>query len=525
MYRVLIVDDEPAIRKGIASIIDWKKEGMQAEDHYANGKEAMDALDRSPCDILITDIKMPIIDGIELMEQALKRYPSIKVIMISNYSDFEYVKEGMRLGAVDYLLKLTLKQEDLLSVLRRCISMLEKEQKLEREMNDYQEGAIYLERKKVEHEIKRLIVQERSPELPMIWAPHWLEKTYDCIYLMLDHAEEWRENQGYLYVNVLLEDLQEDFYNKIDTGMALIVSETGMFLILPDNNGESEQELLQWKDSVEKQWNISTSIGLVRKKGKECIIQGYMQSKSACHRRFFEGLGKLYIMDGAKKEAEIKDAEIDSENVLTSFYELIRNGDPVSSAIEIVLKRWNSGDLNPEQVQQEACSLLKGVYDLYEDSGILLSEQHDQLKRTETLEQLVSLLIFHLEEITKPFIPKLPNNGQDGQLITKALEYIAANYRENLTLQSVAEYVHLSRSYFSLFFKKHTGRNFIDYLIDLRIREAKRQLTQNDSRIYDVAKAAGFKDVKYFSKVFKKVAGSTPHEYREKHHKKRMSID
>lgn len=525
MYRVVIVDDEPAIRKGIASIIDWEKEGLQVEYDYANGKEAMDALEEKPCDILITDIKMPIIVGIELMKQALERYPSIKVVMISNYSDFEYVKEGMRLGAVDYLLKLTLKQEDLLSVLRRCISMLEKEQKIEREMNEYQQGAIYLERKRVEQEIKRLIVLEERSALPPIRATKWLEKKYACVYLMLDHAEEWKENQGYLYVQLLLEDMQKYFYKVIKTGAALIVAETSMFLLLPENDGESEQQVLQWKDSVETEWNISVSAGLAAGKGPDNIIQGFTESRLACQRRFFEGLGNLYKMNSIIPSAAIKSYDRETENDWTPFYDLIRNGDPVSSAIGSVLTRWKSGNLNQEQVKHEACTLLSGTYDLYEASGTLLPEQHELLRRAETLDQLVSLLISQLEDITTPFIPKLPNHSQDGQLITKALDYISSNYKENITLQSVAEYVHLSRSYFSLFFKKHTGRNFIDYLIDLRIREAKRLLTQNENRIYDVAKAAGIKDVKYFSKVFKKVAGCTPHEYREKHQNKRNSIN
>ncbi|MNC55740.1 Bifunctional transcriptional activator/DNA repair enzyme AdaA [compost metagenome] len=124
-------------------------------------------------------------------------------------------------------------------------------------------------------------------------------------------------------------------------------------------------------------------------------------------------------------------------------------------------------------------------------------------------------MICELEAIWKSFIPKLSDNGYGGQLITKALEYIAVHYTENLTLQSVADTVHLSKSYFSLVFKKQTGRNFIDYLVELRIREAKRLLAQTGSRIYDVAGAAGFKDVKYFSKVFKKATGLTPVEYRE----------
>ncbi|RBW68309.1 response regulator transcription factor [Bacillus taeanensis] len=520
MYRVLIVDDEPVIRKGITAFVDWEKEGVIVEDQYANGAEALAALEKRSYDILITDIKMPLIGGIELMQQALKLYPFLKVILISNYNDFEYVKEGLKLGAVDYLLKLTLKKEDLLAVLRRCISMLEEERKKDSELNHYQQGAVYLARKNVEQEIKRLIVQEQTSPLPTDWAPAWLESSYACVYLMLDEAEEWIENHGYLYVQFLLEEWQKMFYMQIEEGAALLADESCMFLILPNQDKKAKQRLLNWKQLLEKEWHVSTSAGFVTEQGIDSIFKGFANSHSACQRRFFEGLGGLYGINSSelcmKKEGH---------HDWTSFFEMIHNGDPISSAIEVALERWKSGNLTPEQVRQEACSLITGAYRLHGDAESMLPERHDLLCRAETMEQMVSLLISQLEEIETPFIRKLTDTGDDEQVITKALEYISAHYTENLTLQSVADIVHLSKSYFSLYFKKQTGRNFVDYLIELRIRKAKQLLVQNESRIYDVARVSGFKDVKYFSKVFKKVTGLTPMEYREKYQTTRSSND
>lgn len=515
MYRVLIVDDEPVIRNGISAFIDWEKEGMTVEDHYANGEEALSALESLSFDILITDIKMPLLNGIQLMKQALALCPWLKVILISNYSDFEYVKEGLKLGAVDYLLKLTLKGEDLLAVLHRSISMLEEERRRDSEWNHYQQGALYLDRKRVEQEIKRYIVQEQTFPESTVWAPAWLEDSYTCVYLMLDAAEEWRENYGYLYVQLLLEELQEAFYLQIREGCALLVSESSLFVIFPDLEGEVEQQLGHWKRQLEAKWGISTSVGFVKEQGVSRILKGYVESGLACQRRFFEGLGGLYR--GSRSETNpvqtLTDRELNHDGA--PFFEMIHNGDPASSAVDFALERWKSGILNPGEVQLEAYTLLTGAYQPHEDAGTLLSERYELLSKTETLEQLASFMICELEEMGKSFIPKLSDNGYSGQLITKALEYIAAHYTENLTLQSVADIVHLSKSYFSHLFKKQTERNFIDYLIELRIREAKRLLTQNDCRIYDVAGAVGFKDVKYFSKVFKKITGLTPVEYRE----------
>lgn len=519
MYRVLIVDDEQIIRIGIESIIDWERENMKVHALCANGEEALVSMENCTVDILITDIKMPLMNGIQLMNKALELNPMLKVILLSSYSDFEYVREGLKLGAVDYLLKAPLKPEDLRAVLLRCISMLNEECKKEAELNHYQQGACYRERKSIEQEIKRLIVQEQVPLSSTDWAPVWLELRYDCVYLMLDRAGELRENDGDLHVQLLLEDLQKLFYERMDEGIAMLLPESSMFLVFSENAEDTPFRLRLWKQSVEAELGISTSIGCRTVQGISRILDGFADSRMACQKRFFEGLGGIHLWEApnegwgtaitSQHEPETPDKK--------SFYEIISNQESVFSTVEYVLKLWRSGGSDPEQVKKEACELLSGAYYLQADAASLLPERLDLLRRTETLDQMASLLARDLEEIGKPIIPRLDDNGNGRKLIMKALEYIADHYTENLTLKSVADTVHVSKSYFSLLFKKKTGRNFVDYLIELRIREAKRLLAESDERIYSVAEASGFNDGRYFSKLFKKMTGLTPMEYREKH--------
>ncbi|AKG36412.1 response regulator transcription factor [Paenibacillus durus] len=516
MYRVLIVDDEPIIRNGIEAFIDWENEGLSVEAICANGTVALTALENRPVDILITDIQMPLMSGIELMKQAFELYPWLKVIMISSYSDFEYVKEGLKLGAVDYLLKSALKPGELLAVLHRCISMLNEERRKETE---FQQGVIYRERKSIEQEIKRLIVQEQDLLSLIDWAPAWFEQRYACVYLILDGAEELKENCGCLNVQLLMEDLQELFYVQVDEGAAMLMGESGMFLVFPNNVGDAELRLRYWKQFVETELEISISAGFTIEQGICRIPNGFVGSRMACQRRFLEGLGGINVWEESTENkgiAQVSTTESEPPD-WKSFFEIIRNGDPISSAMENAVERWKGMGSNPEQVKHEANDLLTDIYELQADAGPPLSELLDLLERTETLDQILSLLKRGLEDIGKTFIPKLADKGNGGQLITKALEYITNHYSENLTLQIVADTVHLSKNYFSLLFKKQTGQNFIDYLIELRIREAKRLLAEEDVRITDISEIAGFNDVNYFRKLFKKMTGLTPLEYRERH--------
>jgi len=132
MYRAAIVDDEPVIRFGIRASVDWEKEQIGLAGDFANGEEAWREICRDPVDILITDIKMPVMDGLELTRRTLARYPRTKVVLVSSYSDFEFVREGLQLGVLDYLLKPTLEPEGLLAIVRKCISKIELERSDER---------------------------------------------------------------------------------------------------------------------------------------------------------------------------------------------------------------------------------------------------------------------------------------------------------------------------------------------------------------------------------------------------------
>lgn len=132
LYRAAIVDDEPVIRFGIRASVDWEKEQIGLAGDFANGEAAWREISREPVDILITDIKMPVMDGLELTRRTLERYPRTKVILVSSYSDFEYVREGLQLGVLDYLLKPTLEPEGLLAILRKCLGKIEQERSDER---------------------------------------------------------------------------------------------------------------------------------------------------------------------------------------------------------------------------------------------------------------------------------------------------------------------------------------------------------------------------------------------------------
>jgi two-component system response regulator YesN len=308
-----------------------------------------------------------------------------------------------------------------------------------------------------------------------------------------------------------LEDIREAFYTWRKEGAAVTAGGDSLFLIYPSK--EDEEALTEWKREVEKTLGISLSAGCTRIRGVMQLRDGLNNSRSACERRFFAGLGRVFVYAGDKSES-IRRAVADLPD-WSSLRERHLHPDKAKSILAEMEVRWRKGGNSSHQVKNEACSFLSTLFQFRADTG-LLPELLDFLRRSETLGELKVRLEQQIEELGKPGSAYLLNNGQGGQLIAKAQKYIDERFTEELTLQSMADFIHVSKSYFSILFKKKTGQTFIDYLINLRIREAKRLLCQTEDKIYEVAEGAGFKDVKYFSKLFKKLTGLKPVEYRNK---------
>lgn len=509
---VLIVDDEPIIRNGLANFIDWSKLGLHLAGSCANGQEALELMNRGPIDILITDIKMPVMDGLQLTRKALELNPRLKVVLISSYNEFEYVREGMKHGAVDYLLKPSLEAEELTAVLGRCKDMLEQDRRRTEQKRQLERQFSVLERKRLEQEIIRELVSGGSDAAfqDMLGEK---DASYLCAFIVIDGLAEQTELYGHLHIGMMYEEMQEVFYGLVPFGSAPVLAGEGLFVLFA---GEEDAEALlgTLKARIEAELAATVSVGYCAEAGTGGVKRALNKSRAAAMRRFFEGTGRIFGWQPGAGGRE--PAQEPAEMSMHAMVDAIREAIDAKRVIDGFSERWSKGGMTPEQVRREAYELLSAFAYLNGDAK-LLSDYRENIRRCETVERLTALLYQLCEELEQPGLAKLSDKGHGGQLIAKAIEYIKLHYREELTLQEVADSIHVSKSYFSNLFKKQAGQNFIDYLIDLRLHEAKRMLTQKDYKIYEVAEKSGFNDVKYFSKLFKRMTQMTPVEYREKH--------
>ncbi len=511
MLSILIVDDEPVIRFGIKASVDWEKEGFRVVGDYANGAEALAHLKQERVDIVITDIKMPVMDGLTLSRQALALDPHIKIILVSSYNDFEYVHQGLKLGVADYILKHTLEPEELLGAAQKCAALITEEIKLENRLVDASEHMHARLRTRYAREMKRYLAG-KTDALPPGGYPQWLEGAHAAVCVRLIGVRKLEETHGFLYSSIMVEQCMETFGRLMPDSIALPTEACEWFALIPadSNLDAARKQLRELYGQLAGETGAALAFGWAVGAGTAHIPVGFENSKKACGRAFFEGAG-VYLADDVPAAAPRTDCHLPGQLPNP----LALSEDRFAEIVLACQAAWRHGGISPSALKEEACRALTLLYKHTVDSFALV-EAFEQVFEAESLADLCDRLLEQFAGLGRQMNAR-PEPQELRNPVEKALAYIQAHYLEAVTLQQVADHVHVSKNYFSILFKKIMGQNFIDYLIDLRIQKAQEMLAQSELRVYEVAEQAGFNDVKYFSKLFKKMTGLSPIDYRDYH--------
>lgn len=561
MIKVFLVEDEYAIREGIKKSVDWEKNGFELVGEAGDGEMAFPKILKTKPDILITDIRMPFMDGLELATLVKKELPDIKIVVLSGYDDFNYAKQAISIGVEEYILK-PVSGENLLKELGKIAESIkahrQEEQAREKYLQDMEEIRA-LERQKFIHDMidGKISMQESLEQGRELGID--ITATYYSIVLFQAFLKDREDSDVNAYSGVneeILKRIKEDFADLDNVYLYEQVGDVLCFLEKSDTLEEMEANINRgigritdiMKDfedwiyfiscgkSVERIRDVNSSYRDASRRfadrymlDESCIILGNDDAPQRQRkiRETIEAEKKDSAQDMDLGNIDIRKLDISgidfkmlSQKTILHF---LRSG-TLSEVGDLVNEYFNSigedamGSIMFRQyILME--SLLSGLTFL-DSMGVgrdkasdILGELKDPIKFVETLDsskEYIRLLLNNMIEYRNQISDK-----KYLEIIEKAKKFIQDEYRnEDMSLQLVASNVNVSSNHFSAIFRKETGETFIDYLTRVRMENAKELLTCTSMKTSEIGFEVGYRDPHYFSYIFKKTTGMSPKEYR-----------
>lgn len=536
MFKLLIADDEQIVIEGIRDSIDWGRYGIEVVGTAKNGSEALKlAKDLKP-DIIISDIKMPGLNGLELIEELRDFLPNVKVILISAYEEFDYAKQAIRLGVNSYLSK-PVKKAEVINEVSKIKSQLEQKQH-EEEMTKRLQQRFYENLPILrEHFLNTLIRGTGVSDLESKFQTYHIA-LFPCnigvMVCKMDHFRKINLEADEAQVQLLLLRII-DIFNGLTLPQSKSITfqsynqEIVTIFNALEKDGLSVQEWIKLaekiKDQVLTEIGIEVSIGIGRIYPEiKDIGLSYKEAVKALNYRLVYGDNSVLYIEN------VEDVTTDAYNPLININELLENIqnilytgklEEVNALVDSFRQRLQNAEKIPYYyIQQLYIQLLSIILRTATEIGIgthLIAENNDlygTLLKIESFSELDGWIKGILGNVCEQINVK--NKLKTKHSIQKAIDYIREHCQEEISLTSVADYVRLNPNYFSRFFKEETGCSFVDYLKKLRIEKAKELLRTSNLKIYEICEALGYQSVQYFSTLFKNMVGVTPQEYREK---------
>lgn len=530
LLRVLIVDDEPFVRKGLQALIDWEAEGFQIADAAENGKEALVCLSCNEYDVIISDIKMPDMDGIELMKQVKEKgLSTAKFVLLSGFYEFQYAKTAIQFGCSDYILK-PVEREELLSTLRNIREIYEKSNEGLEAKEEYEKALLdrnlmaLIWGKYDEENVKKAQEKLRlSEELSYIHIELFKKSPK-----YLDMTEEMRrEQQRRMYSTSRLLLKTEADHVIFDVTKHADCYDVGVIFCryMATERGLSKEAWLSWflKELSERMsMEIVACVGS-DVTGIEKISDSYREACMVRFFRFFEQKKNKawYVFNhgenhGHNPQEEYFRKELDE---LVHAIELYDQDKIAIYVKEIYCRMMDKGvdsDLIGLNVQYLLYRLLGLAYEQDEnvDQEEVMQYIRDAAFSFDILQGNELKLRQFAEEYAR-YLAQLRQNNAKGILMLLESE-IEEHYADNISLKSLGEKYYVNSAYLGQVFRKQFGSSFKDYLNGIRIRKAAELLLRTDHKVYEIAEEVGYKNMDYFINKFESVYGQTPTRFRKK---------
>ena len=537
MYRILLVDDEILVRDAIKENIDWQSMDCELVGDCENGKQAAEFVQEHPVDIVLTDILMPYMDGMELSHFLHDNYPDIVIVVFSGFEEFEYAKKAIQYGVSEYLLKPVTAME-LTGVIQKMKEKVEQTRKEKAKMEsltktseNYRENAQVIRSKTLEALVNCTIdIQKSLDKLEEMGITlsgcGYRVAVFDIdLYSGMYQLDMEKRQESALMAFVLF-NISDEIVNRENAGIVYQEGNNRVCVLFQEKwsrnfNGRIKEICHEIQTEIRKVMGTEVSMAI----GKWVKT---LEELSGSHDVAVQALQYRYLLGGSlliDMEEIHPVQDIDLRKSLDRLKEFLKSGKKEEMEAEF--------QSIEEQVKQSfaeksrACMYLQQVIRVVDVAGEEVSSDISRIRdeRKDLLCQVTAQKSFEQAcKIVKEYILQVYDaltelNTSSGERQARmALDYIQKNYMDpNLSLNDICSYLNISTSYFSTIFKEVTGETFTEVLIRTRMEKAKELLENTTMKNYEIAERVGFADAHYFGISFKKMTGCTPTEYaREK---------
>ena len=514
MYSLLIADDEELVRRGLAETLDWESLGFRVTGTAKDGAEALNILDRDGADVVLADIRMPNLNGLDMAARIRIQYPKTRVVILSGYDDFEYARNAIEQDVFSYLLK-PLKEERAVEVFKQLKKTLDLEKK---DSVDLHKGKTI----RLQGVLRKIFnTREGSEEILAILGQPYPGGIVMMLNPGFNNTDITENNNRYRILPRFLESLDGLSENTIAT--SLNENRIAVLLISPltelENSVEHTYQEICRRGQEYGGMNFTAAVGKPAEHIEDIARSG-SEARALLGHALYLGKNRL-----------IKEKDTQHEHVLNlpDFQrEAGRFTDIMSSRDEtaLIARTDRIFSLMREAHPRDTTPLKTWFRNFFYSLNLVLSERGFASEAVlGNLESLIDTLamartigdmrdIFYNQALSGLEETSKTSDKSGHRVVRYTIEALQSRFSENVGLDIIADELNISSPYLSRLFKSETGVNFKEYLTRLRLDKARELLRDTGLRVYEIADATGYPDQKYFSEIFKKRTGMTPSEYR-----------
>ncbi len=521
MYKLMIVEDDVFYRYEIRNFLEWEKLGFTIMAEAMNGKCALEILKTEIPDLVLTDISMPEMNGIELLKQIRKLYPQVKCIVLSSYDDFNFVKDAMKLGAADYILKYDLKEPDIEAMLEKIKNEIESERKARKKSQFVAENISIISN----DFLRNLLLNKANSRenIQKLWEyAGGMDKPVNITVVVLKFIET-REKSYELSRKILEANISKlEFVASVDSDtLAVLLSleqERSAIRIFEYVTRKVTQIYQKLKEQKITGFSLGVSDQLQHIGD---IARIFQQAVKAQEQSLYEGYDKVFFYSNLNRKKETMNLEASIEKLAEEIHE--GQTDRVRQELRLIVENMYQTRPEKKKLQRTFYLLFHVLYRVSIEENIpsesvlgvkVISEEW--YGRFHSIQELEKNLMESYEKLIRKIdqrdhVGPNPNNRQAAMI----MNYIEKNYMKEVSLEILSEELGLTPNYLCKIFKNSTGMKLTQYINQVRIEGAKKLLRNTNMKAHEVAETVGFASASYFSTIFKQVTGKTVSEYKD----------